>query len=238
MRTVHLHGALGEKYGTSFELDVATAAEAVCALCANFPEITQDFLNGAWHLVRGKKDSGISLDEDQIASFRLGRGDLHVMPVVHGAKNNGVLKTVLGVALIGISMGFAGALAAPILGGIYGGMTYAGAVGMVGLGMALNGVSQLLAQSPDDEGDEQEGSKLISGGNGTVQEGNAVPLVYGEVITGGYLISSSIDIEQGDEDEGKAIADPSKDPASTRSVKDFYGRNIKSDEPPAEETTT
>lgn len=199
MRTIHLHGFLATKYGKSFKLDIDTAGEAIRALTANFPTFMQDIREGAWHIVRGKDvDKGVSLDEHQISSFRLGKGDLHLVPFVAGSKRGGLLKVILGVVLIGAAFLFTGgALATSITGGtgLLGGVTGT-QVALFGAAVALAGVSSLLA--PEEKADEKDGSEsyTMSGPGNTYDQGNPVPLVYGEVITGGVLISGGVDIER------------------------------------------
>jgi predicted phage tail protein len=194
MRDIYLHGALGETYGEHFRLDVSTAAEAVRALCANFPRFAGDLQIGEWHVVRGADlHSGVSLEPEEVATFRLGRGDLHIVPALSGAKNGGVLKVIAGIALIGISFGFAGALAAPISTTLMGGVTWGNAIGMLGLSLALSGVSQLLAPEQPDEGEK---SNLMSGSAESGREGTGMPLIYGEVITGGIIASTALDVDQ------------------------------------------
>lgn len=199
MRKIILHGSLGDKYGKEFNLDVATAGEAVRALATNFPEFMKDIREGAWHVVRGKSvDKGLSLDEDQLTSFRLGKGDLHIVPFVAGSKRGGLLKIILGVVLIGAAFLFTGgALATPILGGtgILGGVTGT-SVALFGAAMALAGVSSLLSPEEKAEDADKQNSFTMSGPGNTYDQGNPVPLVYGEVITGGVLVSGGIDIER------------------------------------------
>lgn len=197
MRNIYLHGSLGEKYGKEFRLSVTTAGEAIRALSANFPQFMKDLREGAWHVVRGKDvDDGLALDEGQVASFRLGKGDLHIVPFIAGSKRGGLLKVILGVVLIGAAFAFTGgALAAPIAGGALGGITGT-QVALFGAAVALAGVSSLLA--PEEKAEEEDGSNsfTMSGPGNTYDQGNPVPLVYGEVITGGQLISGGIDIER------------------------------------------
>lgn len=192
-RKVFLHGAIGRKYGKMFELDVETTGEAVRALAANFPEIMKDFRDGAWHIMRGDKKTGMDLGEDEIAAFRLGNAELHFMPVVAGSKRQGLLKIVLGVALIGAAFAFSGgALGTAIGGGMMGGMTY-GNMAMMGAALALAGVSQLLA--PEEKEEKDESSFTMSGPGNAYEQGSPIPLVYGHVITGGVMVSGGIDIE-------------------------------------------
>lgn len=198
LRTIHLHGALGNKYGETFKLDIATAGEAIRVLTANFPAFMNDIRDGAWHIVRGKDiDKGISLDEDQVASFRLGDGDLHIVPYVAGSKRGGLLKIILGVVLIGAAFMFTGgALAGSIgaAGTMLGGITGT-QVALFGAAVALAGVSSLLSPEQKAE-DEKQDSFTMSGPGNTYNQGAPVPLVYGEVITGGVLISGGVDIER------------------------------------------
>lgn len=218
MRTIHLHGALGEKYGRAFDLDVETAGEAVQALCTNFPEMAKEISDGSWHVVRGEDpDDGLDLDEEMIAGLRLGSGDLHIMPYIAGSKRGGVLKAVLGIALIGISFGFAGALAAPIS-SLTGAVTWGQALGMLGLALALGGVSQLLAPEQEDNGEEDDNSFLLSGSATSAREGTGIPLVYGLVITSGVLISTGLDVDQIGSYRNMAVASD-----AVQSLENFYG---------------
>lgn len=190
LRKVHLHGSLA-KHGDVFELDVLTAAEALAALAANIPAFMGDLREGSWVILRGDPDTGLVLDEDAVASMRLGNADLHIMPEVLGAKNgNGALKAILGVALIAITAGNAlPFLANPIIAGA--GATWGNAIGQMGLAMALTGVSSMLA--PETESARDEKSFTMTGPVSSYGQGGAVPIVYGEVITGGTLISGGID---------------------------------------------
>lgn len=200
MRTVYLHGALGDKYGKSFDLNVETAGEVIRALSANFSGFMKDIYEGAWHVVRGKDiDKGLSLDEKQVSGLRLGKGDLHIVPSIAGSKRSGgALKVILGAVLIGAAFVFTGgALAAPILGGagFLGGITGTN-LALYGAAIALAGVSSLL--SPEEKAENGDGSQsfTMSGPGNTSDQGNPVPLVYGEVITGAHLISGGVDIER------------------------------------------
>lgn len=194
MRRIFLHGAIGDKYGREFSLDVKTAGEAVRALGANFPGIVKDFRDANWHVVRGDDiDTGLALDIDDLNTLKLGSGDLHFVPYVAGSKRGGLLKMVLGIALVGVGF-FMGGFAAPIMGGALGGMTW-GNVMMIGAAVALAGVSQLLA--PEEKSDEDKESSFTFNGPGNAyDQGAPVPLVYGEVITGSVMVSGGIDIEK------------------------------------------
>jgi predicted phage tail protein len=193
MRKIHLHGVLS-KYGDCHEIEVLTAGEAIAALCANFPEIERDIRTGNWVVLRGDPDTGICLDEEAVAGMRLGDADLHIMPEVVGAKNsNGILKAVIGVALIAVSFGSAAFLANPISGALLGATTYGNAIGQIGLAMALAGVSTMLAPEQDAGGADENKSYTLTGPVSQYGQGHALQVIYGEVITGAMLISGGID---------------------------------------------
>lgn len=197
MRTVVLHGALAKKYGKSFEFEAETASEIIRALSANFVGFSKDIFEGSWHIVRGKTiKGGMDLGEEEIVGMRLGAADLHILPYVAGSKNGGVLKIVLGVALIGLSFGFAGALAAPISTALFGATTWGNAMAYIGFSLAISGMSTLLAPETDPTKNENEPSFVSSGPGNTNSEGAIVPIVYGEVITGAVLASGGITIEK------------------------------------------
>lgn len=198
MRKIYLYGVIARKYGDVFELDVTTAAEAIRALSVNFPEILADFREGSWHVVRGEEiDTGMSLGENDLASFNLGKGDLHILPYVAGSKRGGLLKVILGVALVGFGF-FMGGFAAPIFGsasGVLGGITY-GHMMIFGAALALGGASQLLSPENKANDTDKDSSFTMSGPGNTYDQGYPVPLVYGEVITGSVMISAGIDVEK------------------------------------------
>jgi len=198
LRTIHLHGALGAKYGKKLKLDVATAGEAIRAISANFPAFMKDIREGAWHVVRGDKvDAGMDLGEDDIATFKLGKGDLHIVPFVAGSKRGGLLKVVLGVVLIGAAFALTGGALTTAIGAqgtLLGGVTGT-QVALFGAAVALSGVSTLL--TPEEKAEKDGSNSFTTSGPGnTYEQGAPVPLVYGEVITGGVLISGGVDIER------------------------------------------
>ena len=190
MRNIYLHGSLS-KYGECLKLDVGTAGEAVNALAANFPEIIDDSRDGSWIIMRGDPDTGMALDEEAIVGLNLGEADLHFMPEIAGAKRSGVLKAIVGIALIATTMGSAGFLAQPISGALFGGMRWGGAIGQMGLALSIAGVSSLLSSPQESENNEE--SYLATGPTSTGGQGSAVPIVYGEVVTGGIPISGGVD---------------------------------------------
>lgn len=197
MRKIHLHGRLKKLFGATFEVNISTAGEAVRALSANFPGAFLEALKeGSYEVIRGKRSTGMRLGEEDINTFRLGAGDLHIVPVTAGSKKNGggLLKTILGVALIGIAIFASGGTLAAPLAGLSGSMW--GTVAMLGVGMALTGVSQMMAKKETAaEEKKKEDSFAFSGPGNATDQGNPVPLIYGRVMAGSLPISFGVDVE-------------------------------------------
>ena len=196
MRTVHLHGALGEKHGSEFRLDVRTAGEAIRALHVNLPGFTQDIMDGEWELVRGELEDGFRLGLPEVNDFNLGKADFHILPAVAGSAKGGggMVKAVLGVALIGAAVAFSGgALGGAIaIGGMSTGMTF-GSMAFMGLALTVMGVATML--TPHKKATSENASFALNGPQNTYAQGSPVPLVYGRMIVGSVLVSSGLDVE-------------------------------------------
>jgi predicted phage tail protein len=207
-RTIVLHGRLGKAFGRSFVFEVATAAEALRALNANFPgRFLAELRKGAYQVIRGDRKSGISLDEGLIVDLNLGNADLHIIPVAKGSagggRSKGGIKIVLGVALVGIALVASGGLAG---GGLAALGTQAfsiagvniswGTIALFGVGLALTGASSMMTkkEKPKEE-TKRDDSYSFSGPSNTNESGSPIPLIYGEAMAGGQPISSGIDIE-------------------------------------------
>lgn len=219
LRTVHLHGSLSEQFGSFFAFDTVDAAETVRALCANFRAFRGALRRGAFRMVIRRPVTGEEIDISR-EELRVGLGfsELHIYPVIHGAKQgSGIAKVIIGVVIIaaafvtaGAALGAAGALAggaggfglgATALGGLGIGLTW-GNVAMIGLSIALAGVSQLLAPQPKDQtgpiGREAAANRPSASFNGAVnntEQGHPVPWVYGRMRTGSIVGSGGISTE-------------------------------------------
>lgn len=198
LRNIHLHGSIGEKFEPVYRLDVETVGEILRAFAVLVPELLAEIREGSWHVIRGDIDSGFSIDLDDVNTFRIGNADIHFVPAVAGSKNSGVLKIILGVALVGVAIfasgGLAGLGGAVSIGGTSLGLTY-GNIAMFGFALVLAGASSLLSNVEGKKNDDSNNSFTMSGPSNNYEQGYPVPLIYGEVITGGYTVSAGIDIE-------------------------------------------
>lgn len=188
MKTLFLHGAMKEKYGESFDLDVASPAEAVRALCVQVPGFMEDVRKGVWHILRGPLDRQDSDDEDRLL-LTLGREtEVHLLPALQGA-NDGFLTAVLGVVLIAVGV------FVPGLGAV--GVAMIGA----GAGMAVGGIIQMTTKLPSGNPSSQESadsrpSFLFDGPVNTSSQGLAVPRGYGRLKVGSVVVSAGLYAEE------------------------------------------
>jgi predicted phage tail protein len=205
IRTIHLHGKLKEIFGAEHRLDVATAGEALRALNTNYPQFANELREGYYQIIRGRQQDGMAIELDFINSFKLGSADLHVIPVAEGAKSgHGTVKLVAGVALVGAAVFLSGGTLAAPLGGLGGAipgigtlipgvtMTW-GNLAVLGLGLTLAGAASMLSKPPATE--QSSRSFTFSGPVNTNAQGDAIPVIYGQVICGSQPISSGFDIE-------------------------------------------
>lgn len=196
MRKIYLHGFIGKKYGRKFKFAVTTAGEAVRALAANFPGILEDFKKGHWRIVRGDQSRGLHLELDDVNAFNLGAGDLHFVPSAKGSKRGpggGAIKTVIGVALVGAAVVATGGALGMVLPGILGvtGLT-GGNLAMMGVALAVSGVASLLSPKEQPTDNQSIKADVALGPVNTYEQGNPVPLVYGECIVGSVVVSSGL----------------------------------------------
>ncbi|WP_280569777.1 hypothetical protein [Chromohalobacter sp. 296-RDG] len=183
----HLHGHLNDRHGGPFLLEADTPAECIRALGIQIPGFAQHVRDNNWHVVRGDKDEGISLDEEGV-TVGVSNDQVHLMPAVEGAGGDGVFQTIIGVALIAASF-----IPSP----------YSPYLFKAGVAMTIGGVSQMLAPSvnsnyEDREKPDERPSFAFDGPVNTSTQGVAVPVGYGRVRVGSVVISSGISVEEMD----------------------------------------
>jgi predicted phage tail protein len=190
LRKIKLYGKLAKFIGHRvLEADVATAAEAVRFLVANWPEVERHMSDQHYRVSIGTYD--IDLEE---LHHPAGAAPISFVPVVAGAGAIG--RILIGALLIagafftgGATIGLLG-LAAPV--------AVSTVLAGVGISLVLGGIAQLLTPTPtisQDEGDPRK-SFSFSGIQNTNRAGVPVPVVYGETLVGSVVVSAGIDIVQ------------------------------------------
>ena len=197
LRKIKLYGKLAKFIGHRvLEADVATAAEAVRFLLANWPELEAHMSDQHYRVSIGTYDLVAEELHDPA-----GAAPISFVPVVAGA--GAVGRIIAGIALIALAIAVpglgaaAGATAAATIFGT-GFSSLALSVGLLGVSLVLGGVAQLLTPTPKistDEGDPRK-SFSFSGIQNTSRAGVPVPVVYGETLVGSVVISAGIDIVQ------------------------------------------
>jgi predicted phage tail protein len=183
LRKIKLYGKLAKFIGHRvLEADVATAAEAVRFLLANWPEAEAHMNDQHYRVSIGTYD--IDLEE---LHHPAGAAPISFVPVVAGA--GAVGRIIAGIALVAL------ALFVPL---VAFGVALNGVVLGIGASLVIGGVAQLLTPTPttsQDEGDPRK-SFSFSGIQNTNRAGVPVPVVYGETLVGSVVISAGIDIVQ------------------------------------------
>lgn len=155
-------------------------------------------LSGGWYQIR---IAGQDVDETSV-SARLHEplpdgAIIHIVPRMAGAKPGGLFQVVLGAVAIGASFFTAGASMAA-----WGAALSAGAISAssvlfsMGAAMMLGGVAQMLtskAKIPSsrqtDNGKQNTYFSLL---DNMVAQGNTLPVLYGEMLTGSRTVSQEI----------------------------------------------
>ena len=200
LRKIKLYGQLAKFIGKRvLEADVATAAEAVRMLAANFPGLEKHMADQHYRVTVGTYD--LALDEIHDPA---GQQDIMIVPVMAGA--GAVGRIILGVALIALAIAVpglgaaAGAKAAATIFGT-GFSSLALTVGVIGAQLVLGGVAQLLSpvpKVPQGAGNDNDPRKTFnfSGIQQTSRQGVPVPCVYGLTLVGSVVISAGVDTVQ------------------------------------------
>jgi predicted phage tail protein len=188
LRKIKLYGKLAKFIGHRvLEADVATAAEAVRFLLANWPELEAHMSDQHYRVSIGTYD--IDLEE---LHHPAGAAPISFVPVVAGA--GAVGRIIIGVALVAFS------LLLPGVGAVIGGALMT-KIGLLGGALILTGIAQLLTPTPrvpqgPDKQDDPRKSYSFSGVQNTSRAGTPVPIVYGETLVGSVVISAGIDTVQ------------------------------------------
>lgn len=210
LRKLHLYGTLADRYGEEHEVAAMTLPEAIRIVECNHPGFMRVVRHGKWHCARGDVlDSAVDLGAHAHHLYTpSGGGDFHLVPAMEGAKSQTV-KTIFTIVIGGalLATGVGGALAAAALPGTgaslglgFGmgmssgilGLSY-GTITLLGAGFLLGGISMLLAPTPQTDTAERKPTAFSFDGPANVSdEGGAIPIVIGEIITGTVTVASSV----------------------------------------------
>jgi predicted phage tail protein len=193
MITIKLYGKLGERFGRKWDFHVHSPAEALRAI----DTLKGGFFDYILELDKDLQGYHVQIDDKTLSADYLplqhADAEVKITPLLQGADTKGIVTIVAGIAIVavGIALGPAG----------WGGLGVLSAtmtVQLVGLGIAvsLGGVARLLTSAPPAllaTQDKTRSSYIFGGPINTVQQGECVPVAYGDVIIGSAVVSAGMD---------------------------------------------
>ena len=195
LRKIKLYGELAKFLGQkTFEAEVHSAAQAMRFLVVNFPQLERHMADRYYKVSVGNWE----LTQEEL-TYPNGQEDIKIIPVIGGEGGRGFGRVLMGAALIGVGVLSGGATFA---GGSFTGVGFFGGttavLGNVGIALALTGIAEMLTPVPTISEMEQDprNSFNFSGIQNTSRAGVAVPVIYGEVLTGSVVISAGIETAQ------------------------------------------
>ena len=184
-RKIKLYGDLAEFVGVKeIETEVHTVADAVKCLIGNYPQ-TENYMMDKYYKVI-VNDKPKTLEE---LHFPTGQSDIKIVPVISG-QGRGLGTILLGAVFIGAA--FLGGASLGLSG--FTGKGISAAIGNIGIGMVLLGVSQMLTPVPPAPTEEEPNSFQFNSPVNTSMAGLPVPILFGERIVGSVVISAGINV--------------------------------------------
>jgi predicted phage tail protein len=184
IRTIHLHGGIAEAAGIEvIDLDVNSPRELIAGLRSqvkNFRQVVSDFPEMCIVLSNTDKTYVESITPE-IYNFPLGPNAecIHLIPPVQGSGEGAAMALA---AYIGTSV------------------VVASIIIQVAVSVVLGFISKALSSSPDTSGGgaaaDARPSFLFNGAVNVVDQGYAVPIVYGIHSTGSIVVSAGVTVAQ------------------------------------------
>jgi predicted phage tail protein len=214
MKVVKVYGSLRKRLGQCrFEFDVNTPAQAIKALCVNFPGLDKWLIDseqdGVGYRVAVSKEKITEQDVSPLLTPFSEREVFSITPVVAGA-GRGSGQILAGLALVTAAIVFA-----PAAGGFLGiggsgaitsatgftlGAAASSAIGSIGLSLTLSGIATSISPQPGLDSTLDESVQLesftFSNVVNTQRQGMPVPIAYGRLFVGSAVLSSGLDVDQ------------------------------------------
>ena len=214
MKVVKVYGALRKRLGQGrFEFDVNTPAQAIKALCVNFPGLDKWLIDsekdGVGYRVAVSREKITEQDVSPLLMPFSEREVFSITPVVAGA-GRGSGQILAGLALVTAAIVFA-----PAAGGFLGiggsgaitsatgftlGAAASSAIGSIGLSLTLSGIAASISPQPGLDSTLDESVQLesftFSNVVNTQRQGMPVPIAYGRLFVGSAVLSSGLDVDQ------------------------------------------
>ena len=192
---IKVYGRLARFLGQrTFEAEVRSPVDAIKFLVANFPDLQTHMVDQNYCVKVGKYQIN-----DKEINVPVGREEIKIVPVAVGAK--GIGKIIAGVVLVGAVIATGGFGGAAI--GTFG--IGAGSIGVgtivagIGANLVLTGAAEMMTPVENNTDNDDPASFTFNGILNTINAGVAIPVVYGEVITGSIIVSAGLDTDDSSE---------------------------------------
>jgi predicted phage tail protein len=200
-RKVYLVGDIGDKFGRTHSVHADSFSDIMKCIEANNPTLKSYLLNAHEAGVGFTIDiEGKAEEHEEDLLLPLKPGDVTISAIPAGSKSGGAkIFAALVLTFFVLPMIGAGSFVGPgmtTMEGIGAALaTTAGkATAMLALNLAMTGMQQLMAPDPSvDDGPEDY---LFNGSGQNIQEGDPVPLLYGELRVPGRPVSININVGQ------------------------------------------
>jgi len=193
LRTIHLEGRLKEMCGgqSTVQLVGNSIPILVNGLASMFGQHIKEYVKeNNWHVYLNDDKDGNDIGEHQVNNHLMDTKEVFLFPAIEGAGRTGqiilgIIMIVVGVILIWTGYG-AGA----------------GMQMLQGAMALLSGLSTLYTAlnspkgSENRSGPEERASFVFNGAANVIEQGGAVPCVYGHFRVGSTVVSAGIDSEQ------------------------------------------
>ena len=215
MKEVVLNGFLGEKYGRDWKMKANNIGDVFACIEANKPSFRRDMIEFAEAGGDISIQCGdILIEDEEELLYSIGPNDIIITPLPAGAKG-GASKLLMAALIVGSFFipGSGALLATAATGGAsaatgagfalagstaFGTVAMGGALNFAGLalagvatGLAMQGLGQMMAPDPSVDGVEANDQYLFDTPQNTIAQNNIVPVLFGEMIVGGVIISTA-----------------------------------------------
>lgn len=188
LRTVHLHGELGEKFGFERQIEANSFKDVLLCLQANFEDFKAylaDCYEKEIYFVWKINNQELTCPDELLLEYP--EGDMVITPIPAGAgfSLKSAFKAIAGFALVivGSILLMKGAF-------VLGGLSY-----LAGQYLFSQGLYELLAEDPST--DDEDLSYLFSGADQNINSNDPIPVCYGRLRIPGRPISFEIRNEDG-----------------------------------------
>ncbi len=205
MQKVILLGEMGQKFGETWDMNVDYLGDIfkliACQRNGFKKYLTECQESGTdFAIKRGKEYVG---EEELLLS--VADEDIIITAVPAGAKS-GFAKILAAIVIIVVTWGWgasaaaaanaqagvaAGSAGAASAGSMIAGNIFAMTAFSMGMGLAMQGISQLMMPGPEVD-KETPDNYLFNGSSAHIKEGLPVPLIYGEMLVGGGVINQTL----------------------------------------------